>query len=483
MKEDILKYYVDTFNSDDNELYKNAVDNSCAYEWLKEEIPIFTCPDKDIERTYYFRWWTYRKHLKNTPEGYVITEFLPDVPWAGKYNTIVAPFGFHLYEGRWLKNADRYLADYTRIMLAQPNGSHSYSVWFADAVVKLVEVTGNTDFAKEIFDALCEHYSVWEKTQMLENGMLCSIDDRDAMEFSISGTNESLKWMWGIRPTLNSYVCADALAISRLAALIGNAEAEQKYKEKHNALRKLINEKLYRDGFYRAFHNEDKAALNNNIFNNEHLPPRELLGYIPWMFNIPTDEQKEHFELLSDENSFYTEYGPATAERSHPRFLYEMKHDCLWNGYVWPFATSQTLYALKNAIDNYGCEKYKKLYCDMLKQFAASHTRICEDGKTVCWIDESRHPIKDVWYTRDCLEKADWPSDLVERGKDYNHSSFCDLVIGGIVGVNPLFDGSLEIKPNIPEDWEYFSLSNLHINGKCYDISYNRQSGLSIKQK
>ncbi len=480
---DILKQYVDMFNEDDNELYKNSVDNAHAYEWLKEEIPLFSCPDKDLERTYYFRWWTYRKHIRRTEEGYVITEFLPDVPWAAEHNAIVAPFGHQLYEGRWLKNADTYLGDYVRFFLKHRKSAHSYSVWFSDAVSKLISVTGNKRLAEEVFDGLCEHYELWEKTQMLENGMFRSIDDRDAMEFSISGTNEKLRWMWGIRPTLNSYICADALAIAGLAELLGNNEAYELYMEKYAKLRELINKNLYRDGFYRAFHREDLNELNDSAFDDaDRLPPRELLGYIPWMFNIPTEEQEEHFELLMSKESFYTDFGPATAERSHPRFLYEMTHDCLWNGYVWPFATSQTLYALCNAIDNYGCERYKKLYRDMLIQFAKSHNRVREDGKRICWIDESRHPFEDVWYTRDCLERGGW-NGCAERGKDYNHSTFCDLVIGGIVGIKPTLDGGFEVKPNIPEEWDCFTLTNLHINGKCYDIGYTRQNGLSVTEK
>ena len=47
---DILKHYVDLFNKEDEELYINDIDNSHAYEWLKSEIPLFECSDKDIER-------------------------------------------------------------------------------------------------------------------------------------------------------------------------------------------------------------------------------------------------------------------------------------------------------------------------------------------------------------------------------------------------------------------------------------------------
>ncbi len=476
---DILKHYVEMFNKDDNELYKNEVDNDHAYEWLKNEIPIFTCPDKELERTYYFRYWTYRKHLKKTDEGYVITEFLPDVAWSGKYNTINAPFGHQLYEGRWMKNSNKYLRDYIKFFLNHPESSHSYSTWFCDAVEKYVSVTGDTELAREVLSGLCEYVKTWERTHMLENGMFCSVDDRDAMEFSISGTNKELKYIWGVRPTLNSYVCADTYAIAKLAELLGETEIQKEYTEKYNKLRELINKNLYKDGFYRAFHSEEKEKLNTVFDSETELPPRELIGYIPWMFNIPTEEQAEHFELLASEDSFYTNFGPATAERTHPSFLFPVDHECLWNGYVWPFATSQTLYALQNAIDNYGCEKYKKLYRDLLIQYAESHTRTLEDGRKICWIDESRHPFEDEWYTRACLEKEGWRG-IVERGKDYNHSTFCDLVISGIVGVKASLDGELTVKPNIPDDWEYFTLSGLHFKGKCYDISYDRTNGLRI---
>ena len=32
--------------------------------WLLGNIPLFECPDKDIEEIYYYRWWSYRKNLQ-----------------------------------------------------------------------------------------------------------------------------------------------------------------------------------------------------------------------------------------------------------------------------------------------------------------------------------------------------------------------------------------------------------------------------------
>lgn len=84
---------------------------------MSGEIPLVDLPDKTVERTYYFRWWTFRKHIRKTPVGYIITEFQPDVPWAGPYNSINCPTPFHLREGRWLKNSNVYLRDYAKFFL------------------------------------------------------------------------------------------------------------------------------------------------------------------------------------------------------------------------------------------------------------------------------------------------------------------------------------------------------------------------------
>jgi hypothetical protein len=40
-----------------------------------------------------FSWWTFRKHLKQTPDGFIVTEFLLPVPWAGLHNSINCPAG------------------------------------------------------------------------------------------------------------------------------------------------------------------------------------------------------------------------------------------------------------------------------------------------------------------------------------------------------------------------------------------------------
>ena len=113
-----FQHYVEDFNRQDNELYAGSFPNTAAWDFLKNNIPWLDCPDEDLQATYYFRWWTYRKHLKQTPGGFIVDEFLPPVPWAGKYNSISCAAGHHLYEGRWLRHA-KFLDDYSRLLVAR----------------------------------------------------------------------------------------------------------------------------------------------------------------------------------------------------------------------------------------------------------------------------------------------------------------------------------------------------------------------------
>lgn len=51
--------YIDNFNKNDVELYQQYINNADAKKFLLDNVPLIEIPDKDIEETYYFRWWTY----------------------------------------------------------------------------------------------------------------------------------------------------------------------------------------------------------------------------------------------------------------------------------------------------------------------------------------------------------------------------------------------------------------------------------------
>ena len=73
--------------------------------WATDHFPFFECDDAELETAYYFRMYSYHNHLNLTrDDGYIVTEFYPHVPWAGKHNTIPCAAGHHIHEGRWLRD-------------------------------------------------------------------------------------------------------------------------------------------------------------------------------------------------------------------------------------------------------------------------------------------------------------------------------------------------------------------------------------------
>lgn len=471
-----FKAYIDGFNDKDEETVVQAIDNAHAWSWLSGSMPLFECPDREIEETYYFRWWLYRKHLKSTPDGFVITEFHPAVPWAGKHNTINCAAGHHLNEGRWLGNRGEFLPDYIRFWFRNGGSLRAYSSWLVHVVWEYAKASGDFALAEELLPDFVSHYRAWGATHQNRSGLYWSYDDRDAMEYSISGS--------GLRPTLNSYLYGDALAIARIAGRAGRPVLEEEFLEAADRLKRLVQERLWdeRDEFFKVVPlAEASAEVRQWRFGAmpRETNVREQIGYIPWYFHLPDAGYERAWRQLLDAEGFRAPYGPTTAERRHPRFLFRHEaHECLWNGPSWPFATSQTLTAMANLLNDYEqAAVSKRDYLDLLRTYAGSHYRTREDGERVSWLDENLNPFTGEWLSRGILESWGWRADKGgrERGMDYNHSTYNDLIVTGLVGIRPDEGDRLVVNPLVPEEaWAYFCLDRLNYRGREITVLYDR---------
>src|SRR5438128_869953 len=84
-------HHIERFSSLYPEGIVNAIPDRDAWTWMQTNVPLLDCSDAKIAEIYYFRWWIYRKHIRDTPHGYVVSEFLHDVGHAAKHNTINCP--------------------------------------------------------------------------------------------------------------------------------------------------------------------------------------------------------------------------------------------------------------------------------------------------------------------------------------------------------------------------------------------------------
>ena len=432
-------------------------------------IPLIETDDKTIEEIYYYRWHSYCQQIKKTPTGYVVTEFLPDVPWAGIYNTINCPAGHHFYEGRWLYDR-KYLTDYARFWFTPEAEPRKYSFWAADSIFTLCKTWGDFTLCKELYGELKNNYAEWEKSNGRECGLFYQVDGRDGMEFSISGH--------GLRPTINSYMYADAAAISKIAKMLGKSDDERLFGNKAQKLKELINTRLWDEDahFYKNLAEKDGFALCD---------VREEIGYVPWCFCIPEKRMSCAWKYLNDENHFAAPYGPTTAERCHPDFMKEFDHECLWNGPSWPFATSQTLTAMSNLLCNYEQNEIcRSDYFALLKQYASCHY-IEENGVRRPFIDENLDPFTGEWLARKILHSITPERPDKDRGHDYNHSTFCDLVLRGLAGID-IRDEKLKVSPLFDEkDLSFFCADGIKIKNSYISVVWDRdgqkfEKGLNI---
>jgi hypothetical protein len=483
-----FKPFIERFNADDHETCSQAFPNAQAWEFLAANIPLLECPDKELERTYYFRWWTYRKHIKSTPDGYVITEFLPPVGWASKHNTISCALGHHLYEGRWIRDS-RFLDDCTIFWLRKGTGLHRYSHWLADAIWARRCVTGNSALAKDLLSDLVANFHAWQKERRDPGGLFWQGAGADGMEAAIGGD--------GYRATINSYMFGDALAIAAIAEEAGNHELARQFRDEAAKIKRLVQDALWDPAaqFFKMRPRNKKSSEAGTLLPLADV--RELYGYVPWQFHLPDAQFDVAWKQLVDPQGFFAPFGPTTAEQRHRKFAVRYTgHDCQWNGPSWPYATAQTLTALANLLNDRPQTVLTKAdYFATLQCYVRSHAlregRLEVYGDPITppdvpqpapavlnsldkqpWIDENLNPYTGEWIARAMHQRG---SASNERGKDYNHSSFCDLVISGLIGLRPRSDETVEVNPLVPEGtWDWFCLDRVPYHGHTLTILWDK---------
>jgi len=458
LKPDAFAHYIQKFNTMEDENVTNFISNAASWGWLQQEIPFFECPDREVEEMYYFRWWSFRKHLERTPDGFVFSEFLT------RAAPVSSALGHQIREGRWLHDR-KYLDDYVRYWLRSPAGRqqmHKYSSWLDDALYQRFLVTGEKGFVVSLLDDLAGDYRQWEQEHLAPNGLFWQYDVRDAMEESISGSRTNRNF----RPSINSYMFGNARALAAIARLADNRQLAAEFDDKAARLRRLVQEKLWNPDakFFEVLRDDGRFA-----------DVREETGFIPWMFELP--ESGKGYEAawaqLTDLRGFSAPYGITTAERRSPMFRSHGYGHCEWDGAVWPFATSQTLTALANVVRDYP-QNYltARDYFDAFLTYVHSQHA---DGKPFIgeYLDETT---------------GQWINGKGGRSRYYNHSTFADLLITGVVGLRPQADERFVVQPLLPAGtWDWFCLDGVKYHGRVLTIiwdkdgrHYGRGPGLKV---
>jgi len=443
------------------------------WDWYEAFVPFFDSPDLELNATYYYRWEVLTKHLTyGSPEtGYTFTEFIDRPFWSGAFGSISCPLGHQFYELRWLKDR-QIIEDFARYWFETPGAQpRSYSNWYGDAMWATYEVLGDRDLLRTVYPHMEAQVAGWtEERWDPEHGMYRWVGAWDGMETNINSrlTDDPFGGGEGYRPTLNSYLFADLSALARTASLFGETKKAAEYAARASALKTRVQDELWdpeREFFFHQFARDEKGGIKAKTLTYQSGPyagnphGRELIGYVPWQFNLPDPGYEAAWKFLMDPQYFWAPFGPTGVEQGDPQF-YVSPRCCEWSGNAWPYATTQTLEALANLLNNYDQDVVTP---DDYSRLLGAYTRTQRLlGRP--YVAEAADPFTGSWAGHNSFYHSE----------HYLHSGFVDLVITGLVGLRPQAGDTLTVNPLVPEEWDFFALQGVDYHGHALDIVWDR---------
>jgi hypothetical protein len=413
--------------------------------WYEGRIPFFESSDPKIDAVYYYRWGLFRAHQRDLgAQGYITTEFADDVDWQRHpFASLNDASGFHIAEGRWL-NDRRFTDDYINFMYEGGNDRH-FTDHMADSVWGRYLVDGDRKAVLANLKTMRHVYRLWDEKFDFDKGLYFVEPLLDATEYTVSsidasGGKDGFRGGDVFRPSVNSYMFANARALSRMAEMAGDPAMAKEYAARAEALRTRVLADLWNP---KLGHFTDRHQLTNEYVRYwDPIRNRELVGYLPWMFDLVPDEAKysQAWAHLLDPNSLGGKAGMRTVEKNYEYYMRQYRYlgtarECQWNGPIWPYQTTQVLTGMANLLDHYDQRgpvtrsdwmRELRLYTQM--HFQGGRLDLEEDydpetGKPIVGLDRSHH---------------------------YFHSGYLDLILSGLVGIRPRADDVLEVNPLLP---------------------------------
>jgi hypothetical protein len=461
--------------------------------WYLRNIPFFEIDDQEIQEVYYYRWKVFRSHIREIgPEGTTLLEFLDNVPWARQpFTDLNDSASFHILEGRWLRDPAIIDSLIDHLYTGGANDRH-FSESVAAATESRTRVTGDTSPGLRHLADMRAIFAQWDDHFDRARGLYWIEPLLDATEYTIASIDASgagftqepsldqnhngFTGGFAFRPSINSYQYANALAIARFAALAGFPELAHDFSRRAADLRNAVLEQLWNPSLVHFVDRYQRST--EHVTSGEFIRGRELVGYVPWAFELPPTNTNlpGHFAdawrhvLVSTE--FAGAHGLRTVEPSYARYMTQYRYEsatgkpeCQWNGPSWPFQTSQVLTGLANLLDDYSQSVITPAdYLRLLRQYTRQHL-VGDDPPD---IQEDYDP------------DSGRPIVGLARSHHYEHSTYVDLILNGLIGIRPRGDEILEIAPLIPAEprtggrpIRYFALQNLAYHGHDIGIFYD----------
>ncbi len=453
-------------------------------EWYEENCPSFACSDPYITRLYWYRWFIARHNLSRARVGQLPHPYFFEGTHQRHFPRLIAFSSPHIIsETRWLRDP-QYVFGQVRNHVLNPDpqdaffissrideAAGDYNNWITRSAWRAYWVHPNRPWLEEVIRGMADDVLGTLRRYDQDGDYLPTPRTHwsTGMEFQPSffhfNNYDDTKPEAPLeRGDFAPYLYGNAVAVSEAYAHLGLPDEAQRFAAIADRIRTACIDKLWdpSDRFLYATHETNHAVAKT----------KEVVGFYPLAFDLFPMEAPytQSLAYLIDPAHFWTPYPPATVSRECPAFTTKIAtwpapggrtHGCMWNGPSWPHATSVVLDALGAAVKD---EQQRVVTPDHFWDMFERYTHLQFEG------DHLDRPYLTEYY-----DSASGEGDP-DGCPDYFHSTYNDLLIKHLVGLQPANSDTVALRP-IPGPVSWFALRGLHYRGHDLDIVYNGGQG------
>ncbi len=442
--------------------------------------PQLSCSDPYFERYWYYRWYGLR--LCGHEGGVANHRFPGCCEGTGYFHLPIAYSAqCHARELRWLPDPDRargvilnFLSQpkpngqlHGRIYVNHMKGTDFYFADWGGAVLALDQVHPDAEFLGAVYPALAG-YADWlqRERDAEESGLIDVIDQHETGQeymsryLAVSPEADSERWenrirLKGVDATVYAYGLQRALA--RIAARLNRPGDAARWSSVAERTRTAVRELMW-DPTSGMFADVDPR-------DSSRTEVKAAVCFYPYATDIVTVDQipglRRH---LLNPSEFWTRYPVPSTSADDPYYSPDAewkgkRHNCPWNGRVWPMANSHVAEAIGRAAVEYDA-KLRGVAAEFIHRFIEMMFQEGDPARPNCY----EH------YNPETGEAS-----LYRGFDDYQHSWVNDLIVRYVAGFRPGEGDAFTIDP-FPFGLESLRLTGLPYRGRRVDIEMEGDS-------